>query len=522
MLVLFVFLSNCYAAINDNVKSSSTLKWHACKANHKFLCGSISVPLDYAHPQLGNIKLPVSMHPALQKSRGYLLFNFGGPWANNVKILPSITKHRLTPTMVNQFDLLVMNPRGVNPNLIQCHTQNTVRLKEIDEKMKKIFAQGNVHDTAMLYDLAQEKQRLCHYNKLTQYASTANTVEDIESIRKALNIEKLNFYMASYGTRLGLAYLVKYPQHVQRIILDGNIAPSNQLMSLIAARASGAVTTLNSFFNYCFKADDKCVLNNLISDKQEKDSSRLINQFNRLLITAKQNHGIPTTSQYANRPITSEMITNLMYTEMQPSTWKNLANALYEAEANNSGDALMKIYMTNIGYDPKTNSYSTDNTATQAAVICEDYVIPEFNKKTIWLKFINDINSKYSKIGTISTLWLMPLCINWPVKSTPLLPNSPEAPAINSATTPQVLIIGNSKDPMTPFENAIAVSKYLNKFNIQSTIIQWNGVSHTALITDSPLSACVFRHVDRFLLNKTQTNFIECDDWQNPFVRKHN
>lgn len=35
--------------------------------------------------------------------------------------------------------------------------------------------------------------------------------------------------MASYGTRLGLAYLVKYPQHVQNIVLDGNIAPSNQL-----------------------------------------------------------------------------------------------------------------------------------------------------------------------------------------------------------------------------------------------------------------------------------------------------
>ena len=132
--------------------------------------------------------------------------------------------------MIKQFDLVVINPRGVSPNIIQCHTNNPAKLTEINQAMKKIFAQGSEVDAEALYELAKQKQALCRYNKLAENASTASTVKDMEGFRKALHVKKLNFYMNSYGTRLGLAYLVKYPQHVQRIILDGNIAPSNHLM----------------------------------------------------------------------------------------------------------------------------------------------------------------------------------------------------------------------------------------------------------------------------------------------------
>lgn len=181
----------------------------------------------------------------------------------------------------------------------------------------------------------------------------------------------------------------------------------------------------------------------------------------------------------------------------------------------------MKIYVANTGYDPKNNRYSVDNNATRASVICGDYLIPSFNKKIIWLNFVDKINSKYSKIGTASTLLLAPMCINWPAKSTPLLPKPPKIQASNIMASPNVLIIGNAEDPMTPFENALAVQDYLKKFGIQSAILKWNGVSHTAMITDSPLSSCVFKNVDKFLLNKNFPNYLECNDWQNPFTREN-
>lgn len=521
-LMFALILSSSNATNNNNLKSNNQLKWKSCKnkVNKDFLCAKISVPLDYKYPQLGNIKLSISLHPASERSRGYLLFNFGGPWADNVNILPSITEKRLTPAMVKQFDLLVINPRGVSPNVIQCNTQNPARLREINEGMKKIFAQGNARDAEVLYSLAKQKQEICQYNNIYKYTNTTNTVQDIEKLRDLLHAKKLNFYMASYGTRLGLAYLVKYPQHVRKIILDGNIAPSNQLMSLIGGRAFGANIAFNDFFQNCVEAGSQCVLNKLSPESGINNPTNLINQFNRWLINVSKSRGIPTNSEYSNKPITTEMIKNLMCTEMQPSNWRNLSQAIYEAEKDNSGNKLMKIYMTNTGYDPNSDIYSTDNNATRSSVICEDYTIPDFNNKSTWLKFINRINSKYSEIGTISTLWLSPMCIKWNVKSTPTLPNSPKIKLKEGSNSPQVLIIGNSKDPMTPFENAIAVKNYLGKFQIKSSIIKWNGVSHTALITDSPLSSCVFQNVDKFLLGKNFDKFIACTDWKNPFIRE--
>ena len=86
--------------------------------------------------------------------------------------------------------------------------------------------------------------------------------------------------------------------------------------------------------------------------------------------------------------------------------------------------------------------------------------------------------------------------------------------------TGPVLIIGNQYDPMTPLRNALAVKAYLSHVNIKSELVQWNAVSHTALITDSPLSKCVFHAVDHFLINKPMPVVIHCNDWKNPFFNK--
>src|SRR5438105_4004176 len=116
------------------------------------------------------------------------------------------------------------------------------------------------------------------------------------------------------GTRLGLVYLVKYPEHVDRIILNGNMFPTNDFISYISLRAFGAMTTFTVFFQNCHDAREAFILN--------QSSNNLINEFNSLLTRANQSQGIPTNSEYPNRPVTAGMIKNLMYTNMQPSNWK--------------------------------------------------------------------------------------------------------------------------------------------------------------------------------------------------------
>ncbi len=59
----------------------------------------------------------------------------------------------------------------VNPNKIVCKTKNLTKLDEINQSMKKIFAQGNKSNSDELYMLAEDKQSLCEYNKLSKYLS---------------------------------------------------------------------------------------------------------------------------------------------------------------------------------------------------------------------------------------------------------------------------------------------------------------------------------------------------------------
>lgn len=51
-------------------------------------------------------------------------------------------------------------------------------------------------------------------------------MNDVESIRKALGGDKLDYYGASYGTYLGSAYATVYPKNVDKMVLDGNVGPS--------------------------------------------------------------------------------------------------------------------------------------------------------------------------------------------------------------------------------------------------------------------------------------------------------
>lgn len=47
------------------------------------------------------------------------------------------------------------------------------------------------------------------------------SMEDIESIRKHIGIDKINIFAGSFGTTLALTYAINYPQNVKKMILQG-------------------------------------------------------------------------------------------------------------------------------------------------------------------------------------------------------------------------------------------------------------------------------------------------------------
>ena len=58
------------------------------------------------------------------------------------------------------------------------------------------------------------------------FYSTADSVADIEAIRRAGGYEKLVLYGTSYGTKLAELYAQAYPQHVEALVLDSVVPPA--------------------------------------------------------------------------------------------------------------------------------------------------------------------------------------------------------------------------------------------------------------------------------------------------------
>jgi len=88
---------------------------------------------------------------------------------------------------------------------------------------------------------------------LTQY-TTAQAVDDLHDVIRALGYERVNLLAVSYGTRVALSYLRRYPEQVRAAILHG-VVPPDEPIPLGAAHA--ADRALEHQFAAC-AADSAC------------------------------------------------------------------------------------------------------------------------------------------------------------------------------------------------------------------------------------------------------------------------
>jgi pimeloyl-ACP methyl ester carboxylesterase len=93
--------------------------------------------------------------------------------------------------------------------------------------------------------LPLEKVRACRAAlerkaDLAQY-TTAASVADLEAIRLALGYRALNLVGVSYGTRLAMEYVRRYPDRVRSVVLDGPVPPGMHAPEGFGRLAAGAL-----------------------------------------------------------------------------------------------------------------------------------------------------------------------------------------------------------------------------------------------------------------------------------------
>jgi pimeloyl-ACP methyl ester carboxylesterase len=204
------------------------ITWGSCtdpglKAG-KAECGLLTVPLDYARPDGGTIQLAVSRirHTvAASQYQGVMLVNPGGPGAKGLG-LPVIGS--LVPNGVGaEYDWIGFDPRGVGASKpsLSCDSDYTGY-----RRPPYVPSTAAIEQTWLARAKGYADACAKAGGSLLDHLKSVDTVRDMESIRIALGVDKINFYGFSYGTYLGQVYATRYPDRVRRMVLDGNVDPT--------------------------------------------------------------------------------------------------------------------------------------------------------------------------------------------------------------------------------------------------------------------------------------------------------
>jgi pimeloyl-ACP methyl ester carboxylesterase len=144
----------------------------------------------------------------------------GGPGQSAVQAFPNVGYINV---LRQQRNVVLVDQRGTGQsNLLQC------QLKD------KASAQSMVGDFYNLEKLRACRTELEKRADLTQY-TTSIAVEDLDEVRAALGYDQINVFGGSYGTRVGLVYLRRHPEHLRTLTLEG-VAPPQYKIPLPFAR----------------------------------------------------------------------------------------------------------------------------------------------------------------------------------------------------------------------------------------------------------------------------------------------
>jgi len=140
-------------------------------------------------------------------------------------------------------DVVLVDVRGTGDSVpLRCKLPGT------DEDPQGYFT--DLYSPASISACRQELEATADLTRFT----TTETARDLDAVRAALGIERMNLFGTSYGTRLALEYLRRFPRRVRTMTLDAVVSPDMRAPQTFAIDGQRA---LDMLFKAC-GADDQC------------------------------------------------------------------------------------------------------------------------------------------------------------------------------------------------------------------------------------------------------------------------
>ena len=449
--------------------------WKGC--GDGFECATLTVPLDDAKPSLGTVGLAMTRKKAIGKDRvGTLFVNPGGPGASAVDYVKAVWTG-IPKTVREHFDIAAFDPRGVGQTA-PVHCLSTAQL---DSYFHVDPVPDDAQELKELDDANRELAAGCQAKsgRILPYVNTEVVAQDLERARIAVGDSKLSYLGYSYGTAIGASYLDQFPTHVRAMVLDGALDPSLTWDQLLAGQSMGFDVALGAFLADCEKK--RC-------EFRTKVKGDLTQAYDDL---AKRVETKPLPGSGSRVVGPGEFSYGVGQALYSTSLWPYLAQALSEAESG-SGRTLLAL---NDEYLERSDSGYANLIEANFAVNCVDRPWPRTDKP--YQDLAVEVGKKYPRFGPSIALSGLG-CAVWPTPVT----GSPHR--VTAPGSPPVVVLGNTRDPATPYVWARALASQLS----EGVLLTHDGDGHTVYRNSAP--ACIKDPVSTYLVTLKVPTPVTC------------
>nr|WP_276205579.1 alpha/beta fold hydrolase [Streptomyces showdoensis] len=162
---------------------------------------------DHAVPAPATLTLRTAIYGKADAPRGTLLFLTGGPGQPGVPFVAKIRTRM--PAALAGYRLVMVDQRGTGGGAIDCPVLQ-----------KEVGSSDTVVPTPTAVTSCAEG-----LGRTRNFYTTADTVADLEDLRRALGVPDWTVDGVSYGTFTAARYALTHPGRVRRLVLDSVVPP---------------------------------------------------------------------------------------------------------------------------------------------------------------------------------------------------------------------------------------------------------------------------------------------------------
>ena len=460
---LLLGLAALVVALAAPPAAQAAIRFERC-GGYGYQCARVQVPLDHSGAVPGRLSLRVQrLRSRIQPARGAVFVLAGGPGQSATAAFAGDGAGLLYAAHRSR-DAIVFDQRGTG-------FSGALRCRSLED--------------ANLLDATEAAARCAtSLGPRRGFYTSADTVEDMEVMRRELGVERIAIYGTSYGTKVALEYALRHPARVERLVLDSVVEAEgpDPLYRDTFAAVPRALSALCRTACRSFTSDPLADLGRLVA---------------RLRGGPLRGRLVDETGRVRRSSLTrTDVFGVLLAGDFDPALRAAFPGAVGSALRRDAA-SMLRLRRRAFRVDGEAPPARLLSAALYAATTCEETTLPwpraapadpaeRRRQAALALGALPAASFSPFDKGTVLRTDLLALCAGWPAAraSTELGPGPlPDVP---------VLLLEGEDDLRTPVEGARRVAARFR----QSTLVISAATGHSALGSDP--SVCARRAFDRF------------------------